>query len=75
MIGRMAELTERERAILDFEGRFFRRAGLKEVEIVEQFGVTPTAYYQELTALLRRGEAHAYAPIVAGRLRRRLESH
>ena len=66
----MGELTEREQAILALEGRTFRHAGIKEQVIVERFATTPTGYYQELAALLRRGEAHAHAPHTAGRLAR-----
>lgn len=66
-----AELTDREREILDFEGGpHWTYAGAKEQEIRRLFGVSATRYYQVLNALLDRPEALTYAPMTIKRLRR-----
>ncbi|MGZ9830170.1 DUF3263 domain-containing protein, partial [Tsukamurella ocularis] len=41
----MTELTDRERAILDFEAGWWQQRGAKEDAITEQFGVSPVRYY------------------------------
>ncbi len=64
------ELTEQERAILDFEKRWWRRPGAKEQAIRETFDLSPTRYYQLLNALLDRPAAVAYDPALVSRLRR-----
>jgi Protein of unknown function (DUF3263) len=64
------ELTEPERAILDFEKRWWRRPGAKEQAIRETFDLSPTRYYQQLNALLDRPAAVAYDPALVNRLRR-----
>lgn len=67
----MTELTDRDRAILDFEaGPHWRYAGAKEQEIRRQFDLSATRYYQLLNALLDRPEALTYAPMTVKRLRR-----
>jgi hypothetical protein len=64
------ELTEQERAILDFEKHWWRRPGAKEQAIRETFDLSPTRYYQLLNALLDRPAAVAYDPALINRLRR-----
>jgi hypothetical protein len=64
------ELTERERAILDFEKQWWRRPGAKEQAIREAFDLSPTRYYQLLNALLDRPAAVAYDAALINRLRR-----
>src|SRR5437764_14505689 len=64
------ELTEHERAILDFEKHWWRRPGAKEQAIRETFDMSPTRYYQLLNALLDRPAAVAYDPALINRLRR-----
>jgi hypothetical protein len=63
-------LTDRERAILDFEGRWWQQRGAKENEIATTFEVSATRYYQLLARLITRPEAVAYAPTTVNRLRR-----
>lgn len=63
-------LTDRERAILDFEAQWWRQRGAKEDAIREQFGVSPVRYTQLLNQLLDRPEALAYSPTIVNRLRR-----
>jgi hypothetical protein len=64
------QLTEQERAILDFEKHWWRRPGAKEQAIRETFDLSPTRYYQLLNALLDRPAAVAYDPALINRLRR-----
>jgi hypothetical protein len=64
------ELTERERAILDFEGTWWSEAGSKERAIRDRFELSPTRYYQLLNELIDLSGALAYDPLVVRRLRR-----
>ena len=63
-------LSDRDRAILDFEGTWWLEPGPKEVAIRERFELSPTRYYQILAGLLHLPEADAYDPLVVRRLRR-----
>jgi hypothetical protein len=63
-------LSDRERAILDFERTWWTQAGPKEVAIRERFELSPTRYYQLLHELLEAPDALAYDPLVVRRLRR-----
>lgn len=65
-----AELTERERDILDFERQWWKHAGAKEQAIRDRFGLSATRYYQVLNGLLDRQAALAYDPVLVKRLRR-----
>jgi hypothetical protein len=64
------ELTDRERAVLDFEKRWWRHPGAKEQAIREGFDLSATRYYQLLNALLDRPASLVYDPILVKRLRR-----
>jgi hypothetical protein len=64
------ELTDRDRAILDFERSWWAEAGPKEALIREKFELSATRYYQILNELLEAPEAYAYDPLVVRRLRR-----
>ncbi|MFJ1703566.1 DUF3263 domain-containing protein [Kitasatospora sp. NBC_00374] len=66
----MAELSERDRAVLALEARAWRTAGAKERAVREELGISGTRYYQLLNALLDRPEALAHAPVLVNRLRR-----
>ncbi|MGY1773485.1 DUF3263 domain-containing protein [Blastococcus sp. SYSU D00813] len=66
----MADLTADELLMLQFEQRWWKRAGAKDVEIRNRFGVEPVTYYQRLNALIDRPEAIAQGGLVVGRLRR-----
>lgn len=61
-------LTDQDRAILDFEGQWFRWAGAKETAVRETFGMNYSAYYQRLNWLLEQPAALAYAPMTVRRL-------
>jgi len=63
-------LTDRERAVLDFETQWWRHAGAKEQAIRDTFDLSPTRYYQLVNALLDRPAALAYDPVLVKRLRR-----
>ena len=64
------ELTERERAILDFERGWWTRPGPKEAAIRAELGVSATRYYEILRSLVDRAEAFEYDPLTVSRLRR-----
>jgi hypothetical protein len=63
-------LSERDRAILDFERQWWRYPGAKEQAIRDRLGLPATRYYQVLNALLDRPEALVYDPMLVRRLRR-----
>jgi hypothetical protein len=63
-------LGERERAVLDFERRWWRYAGAKEEAIRRQFGMGPTAYYQLLSRLIDEPAALEVDPVLVKRLQR-----
>lgn len=63
-------LTDRDRAILDFETAWWQQRGAKEDAIRAQFDLSPIRYTQLLNQLLDRPEALAYSPTVVNRLRR-----
>ena len=65
-----AELSERDRAILEFERQWWKYAGAKESAVREQFDMSATRYYQVLNALIDRPEALAADPLLVRRLRR-----
>ncbi|GAA1803631.1 DUF3263 domain-containing protein [Planosporangium flavigriseum] len=65
-----AELTDGERALLDFEKQWWRQPGAKEQAIRDRFDLSPTSYYRLLNALLDRPAALAYDPVLVNRLQR-----
>jgi hypothetical protein len=66
----MAGMDSHERAILDFEHRWWKYPGAKEQAVRDQFGISATRYYQLLNALIDRPEALAHDPLLVRRLRR-----
>jgi hypothetical protein len=62
-------ITERDRAILDFERSWWTLPGPKEHEIRDRLGLSATRYYKALGELLDSEEAVAYDPLVVRRLR------
>ncbi len=64
------DLTDRERAILDFESRWWTEPGPKEVAILERFELSTERYYRILNDLLESPAAEAPDPLVVKRLRR-----
>ena len=63
-------LTERQRAILDMEGREWRSPGAKELAVRTELGLSSARYYQVLNALLDSPEALRADPMLVKRLRR-----
>jgi len=63
-------LSERDRAILDFERIWWNEPGPKELAIRSRFDLSPARYYQVLGELLESPEAVSYDPLVVRRLRR-----
>jgi hypothetical protein len=63
-------LTERDKAILDFERTWWTEAGPKDTAIRERFELSGTRYYQLLTELIDDGDALEYDPLLIRRLRR-----
>lgn len=68
------QLTDDERAVLDFETQQWTYPGAKEQAIRETFDWSATRYFQVLNALLDRPEALAYAPLLVRRLQRLRDS-
>lgn len=64
------ELTDRDRAVLALEARYWRTPSAKEAAIREQLGLAPTRYYQLLSGLLDRPAALVHDPVLINRLRR-----
>jgi hypothetical protein len=64
-------LTDRDRAILDFERDWWIDGGSsKEHAIRERLGLSAARYYEVLNGLLDSTEALAYDPLVVRRRRR-----
>jgi Protein of unknown function (DUF3263) len=66
-------LTDRDRAILDFERSWWTESGPKDTAIRDRFELSGTRYYQLLTELLDDPEALEYDPLLIRRLRRMRE--
>ena len=62
------ELTERERALLDFEGSWWTLDTSKDELIRARFSCSLDEYYQELNRLVDVPAALAYEPLVVRRL-------
>ena len=63
-------LTERDRAILDFERSWWSEPGPKDTAILERFELSGTRYYQILGELIDLPEALDHDPLLVRRLRR-----
>ena len=66
-------LTERDRAILDFERSWWTEPGPKDTAITERFELSATRYYQILNELLEMPEALEHDPLLVRRLQRMRE--
>lgn len=62
------ELTERERALLDFEGGWWTLDDAKDTLIRARFACSLDEYYQELNRLLEVPAALVHDPLVVRRL-------
>jgi len=63
-------LSDEHVSILTFERQWWRFAGAKEQAIRDEFGMSPTRYYQTLNTLLDSADAMAHDPALVKRLRR-----
>jgi hypothetical protein len=63
-------LSERDRAILDFERAWWSQPGLKETAIRERFELSPSRYYELLLEIQEDPAAMDYDPLLVRRLRR-----
>ena len=70
----MPALSDRDRAILEFEKTWWRFEGAKHEAIQQRFHLSPTRYYQVLNALLDDPEALRAEPVVVRRLQRQRQS-
>jgi hypothetical protein len=64
------DLSDRERAVIDFERSAWQVSGPKEAAIRAQLGLSATRYYSLLQRLCDSPAAQAYDPLVILRLRR-----
>lgn len=63
-------LSDRDRAILDFERSWWTQPGAKAAAIRERLGMSPGRYYELLGALVASPEAGSYDPLLIRRLQR-----
>lgn len=63
-------LSQRDRAMLAFERAWWRRGGVKEEAIREEFGISTARYYQLLGALIDSQAALLEDPMLVKRLQR-----
>jgi hypothetical protein len=63
-------LSERDIAVLAVAARTFTGPGPRERAIRERLGMSPTAYFQLLNALLDDPRALAHDPVTVNRLRK-----
>jgi hypothetical protein len=63
-------LSERDIAVLAVAARTFTGPGPRERAVRERLGMSPTAYFQLLNALLDDPRALAHDPVTVNRLRK-----
>lgn len=63
-------LTERDRAIIEFERTWWSEDSSKESIIRERFELSTTRYYELLGELIDSDDAYEFDPLVIRRLRR-----
>jgi hypothetical protein len=68
--GDRMDLTDRDRAILDFERGWWSQPGSKGDAIKARLDLSATRYYQLLGGLVDSTAAEQYDPLVVRRLRR-----
>lgn len=66
----MADLTDDDKALLDFAAKWWRTAGAQHGAIIAELGLTPTRYFQRLNQLLDDPAALAHNPTLVRRLQR-----
>jgi hypothetical protein len=68
-----SELSQRERALIDFEREWWQLDSRKDVGIRARFQMSASSYYRALNGLIDRAEAMAYDSLTVLRLRKRRE--
>ena len=63
-------LSERDQAVLDFEGSWWHYPGPKDLAIKQYLGMSATRYYQALRRLIDDDVALTHAPLTIRRLRK-----
>jgi Protein of unknown function (DUF3263) len=63
-------LSERDQAILEFEGSWWTLAGPKQAAIRDRFGISVSSYRRILATLMESEEAEGADPLLVRRLRR-----
>ncbi len=63
-------LSERDHAILEFEGSWWTVAGPKQAAIRDRFGISVSSYRRILVSLMDSEEAESADPLLVRRLRR-----
>ncbi len=63
-------LTDRDKAILDFERSWWAEPGTKADAIGERFDLSDTRYYQLLNEIITDPESSRYDPLLVRRLKR-----
>jgi hypothetical protein len=63
-------LTERDRAILDFERSWWVHTGAKAEAVRDRFELSSTRYYEILTEILNDPESLNHDPLLVRRLKR-----
>lgn len=67
------ELSDRQRAIIAFEGSWWTQEDARDTLIRARFACSSEDYYQELNQLLDHPSALTFDPLVVRRLRRQRE--
>ena len=67
-VAEMIELTERERALMEFEGSWWTRDDAKDTLVRATFACSLDEYYQELNRLIDVPAALIHDPLVVRRL-------
>jgi hypothetical protein len=68
-----APLTERQRALIEFEGSWWQHDGVHDQMVRARFGCGLDEYYRDLYQLLDHPDALSVDPLVVRRLRRSQE--
>lgn len=63
-------LTDDDLALLDFAARTYRHQGRRESDMLDELGMSPTAYSRRLNWLLDQPGAMVARPVLVGRLLR-----
>lgn len=63
-------MTDDDRALLEFEGRFWHHAGAKDDAVLTTFGLSRWQYRQKIFDLCAKPEALAEFPILVNRVNR-----